>query len=156
MGTTAGVLYQATGRTGLLFYWTIYTSIIYISSYVIGLQWGVFGVAASYVTASLLFVFYPNTRLSGSLIGMSFTEFVKNVSGIFGCAALMSATVYAAGLGLQGIVHVRVGLLLLVALGIAIYVSLLIGLRIQAFEEMKELIIERRRKKIIVETAGTP
>src|SRR5688572_28906613 len=45
IGTTVGSIYQATGRTDLLLRWGIGSSLLIVTAIVIGLQWGIVGVA---------------------------------------------------------------------------------------------------------------
>src|ERR1019366_2577973 len=45
---TISLVYNTQGRTDLLFRWQIFASICYVTSFVVGLRWGIMGVAVSY------------------------------------------------------------------------------------------------------------
>lgn len=57
--STTGWLYQATGRTREMFHWGIGSSIVIVSSFLVGLPWGITGVAASYTLCYVLVIFLP-------------------------------------------------------------------------------------------------
>jgi len=56
--TTVGIIYQVKGRTDWLFRWGIGAGMLIIIAFVIGLQWGIVGVAAAYAIASFCLT-YP-------------------------------------------------------------------------------------------------
>lgn len=70
LGTLVGDIYQAKGRTDLQFRWGLFSSFIIVSSFVIGLRWGIVGVAAAYAVATIILT-YPGLRLAYGLINMS-------------------------------------------------------------------------------------
>jgi len=53
IGTTVGSIYNAKGRTDWLFRWGIGSSLFIIIAFVIGLRWGIVGVATAYASATL-------------------------------------------------------------------------------------------------------
>ena len=143
LGTTAGIIYQARGRADLQLRWTIYASAIILPAFVIGLNWGALGVARAYVIASILFLTGPGVRIVGSLIDMTISEYVRNVSGVFGCSAAMAIIVYVSGLSLRTSFSHLTCLLILVPLGVAVYLLLILTFRIRAFAELRELVAEK-------------
>ena len=147
LGTTAGVIYQACGRTDLQFKWTIYASAITLLSFVIGLQWGALGVATSYVISSLVFLLYPGTRIVGSLIDMTFYEYLKNVAGVFGCALTMFWLVVWLGQILQNQMMAWKVLTVQVALGVVVYVVLIAIFRVNGFLEIRDLVASSLKRK---------
>lgn len=56
---TVGAIYQAKGRTDTLFRWGVFTGILSVGAFMIGLHWGVIGVATAYAILSALLVL-PN------------------------------------------------------------------------------------------------
>ncbi|MDP1676910.1 MAG: MOP flippase family protein [Bacteroidota bacterium] len=56
--TTTGSLFQAKGRTDILFLWSIFTGIIAVTSFYLGLPWGLKGVALGYVIATILWTYH--------------------------------------------------------------------------------------------------
>ena len=76
IATTVGHIYTVKGRTDWMFRWGIAAGISVILFFVVGLQWGVIGVAASYAIWSI-FAFYPNFAIPFRLIDLPFSDFVK-------------------------------------------------------------------------------
>ena len=140
LGRTTGFIYKSLGRTDIHLKWTIYCGAVYILSFTIGLQWGTIGVAYAYVISSLLFVGCPNILLACSLIGISFSEFFKNITSTFVCAVMMSAIVYGAGLMIDGRVSNLTALLSLIALGGAVYALLVWLFNLKAIAELSDML----------------
>jgi O-antigen/teichoic acid export membrane protein len=69
IGTSVGALYLATGRTDVMFKWGVAAGLLVIPAFIIGLQWGVAGVAAAYAIASLL-LFWPSLAIPFRLVGL--------------------------------------------------------------------------------------
>lgn len=65
--TTVGIIYQVNGRTDWLFRWGIGAAMLTIISFLIGLQWGIVGVAAAYAITTLILT-YPNFAIPFRLI----------------------------------------------------------------------------------------
>ncbi len=78
IGSTVGSIYLAKGRTDWMFRWGIFSSVIAVSAIVIGLRWGINGVAVCYAIATLLLI-YPNFAIPFRLIDLRFTDFVLNL-----------------------------------------------------------------------------
>jgi O-antigen/teichoic acid export membrane protein len=66
---TVGTIYQVSGRTDLLLRWGLIAGLLTLTGFVVGLQWGVLGVASAYtfVTVALL---YPVFAIPFRLIGL--------------------------------------------------------------------------------------
>ncbi|HTY10700.1 MAG TPA: MOP flippase family protein [Bacteroidota bacterium] len=92
--STTGSIYLAKSRTDWMFRWGIATGISGVAAFVIGLHWGVIGVATGYLIASLIWL-YPGLAIPFSLIGLSILELLKKVWRPFSCAALMLAVIFA-------------------------------------------------------------
>lgn len=65
--TTIGIIYQVKGRTDWLFRWGIISGTLVVIAFVIGLQWGIIGVASAYTIATLILA-YPNFAIPFRLI----------------------------------------------------------------------------------------
>jgi len=59
VAATVGAIYQAKGRTDTLFRWGVFTGLLSVSAFLIGLHWGIIGVATAYAILSALLVL-PN------------------------------------------------------------------------------------------------
>lgn len=69
IGTTVGAIYQAKGYTGWMLYWGIGSGLLIFLAFIIGLQWGVVGVAAAYAIVSIILT-YPGFAIPFKLIDL--------------------------------------------------------------------------------------
>ena len=76
--TTVGPVFMACGRADWLARWGFFAGAVLISAFVIGLNWGVVGVAAAYAIASLVISPIP-LYLTGKLAGFGLTEFGRKM-----------------------------------------------------------------------------
>ncbi len=80
--TPAGTIFKAKGRTDIWFKWGLLTGVIFITAFVIGLKWGIFGVAIGYLIANLVTI-YPGLSIPFKLIGLRVSDFVKSFRNTF-------------------------------------------------------------------------
>jgi O-antigen/teichoic acid export membrane protein len=73
---TVGGIYQAKGRTDLLFRWGIFSGSLAIASFVIGLRWNVIGVALTYALVSCA-IAYLNFALPFRLVNLKIRDLLK-------------------------------------------------------------------------------
>jgi PST family polysaccharide transporter len=97
IGTTTGVLYQACGRTDLLFRWGLASGAVTIVAFAIGVNWGVRGVASAYAIRTLALTYF-NFSIPGRLIEMRYREVVAAAAGPLVLSAVMAAAMYGMGL----------------------------------------------------------
>lgn len=88
-----GPIYQAKGRTDWLLKWGIFTSIGVIIAFSIGLNWGVIGVASSYLIITSIWT-YPCFAIPFKLINMKFFLLLKSLNRIFIISLIMSVLVF--------------------------------------------------------------
>jgi O-antigen/teichoic acid export membrane protein len=86
--TTVGMIYQSKGRTDWMFRWGIFSGAIVTIGFVIGLQWGVIGVAASYLVTSFLLT-YPNFVVPFRLIDLNVVDLGKVLLRPLACSILI-------------------------------------------------------------------
>lgn len=91
--TSAGTIYQAKGRTDIWFKWGIVTGIIFISSFIIGLKWGITGVAVGYLIANLITI-YPGLLIPFNLIDLKVKSFLLSFRRTFLISLIMSLFIY--------------------------------------------------------------
>jgi PST family polysaccharide transporter len=120
IGATVGPIYQAKGRTDWIFLWGIGSGIFVTIAFVVGLQWGVVGVAGAYTIAGII-LFYPNFILPFRLIELKFRELLKALSRPLFCTLLMVFLLLAAKFFLPGSLNHIWSLGILVILGILVY-----------------------------------
>ena len=70
IGTTVGTIYQAQGRTDWMFRWGIGAGFLIVLAIVIGLRWGIIGVAGAYATAMAVLA-YPLFAIPFKLIDLT-------------------------------------------------------------------------------------
>jgi PST family polysaccharide transporter len=100
IGTTCGPIYMAKGRTGLLFKWGLLAAATVILSFIIGLRWGISGVAGCYAIASILLA-YPGMTIPLSLIQLRVTDSLRVLWRPFICALIMACCVWVINLPLS-------------------------------------------------------
>jgi O-antigen/teichoic acid export membrane protein len=118
-------LLQSRGRAGTLLRYNLVATAANVTAFVVGLTWGVKGVAAAFAIARLAMLpVFP--WLAGRSVDISLARFFRNLAPVAEAAAFMFAAVLAvrlalvqAGLGAPG------RLVLLVAVGAASYVGIL-------------------------------
>ena len=120
VGATVGAIYTAKGRTDWMFRWGIGAGIFVMIAFVVGLRWGIVGVASAYAIASLI-LFYPSIAIPFRLIDLEFANLLKALwrpftnSMVMFVVLLMFRAILPSGLS-SGVV-----LTLTVALGIGVY-----------------------------------
>ena len=120
IATTVGSIYMAKGRTDWALWWTIGAGSLIVLSFVLGLPWGILGVAASYAIMFLLLT-YPAFAIPFHLIGLR----VRDLGGVLWrpatCSLLMYAVVAGTALWSPPDVPGWLTLSLLVPLGAVVY-----------------------------------
>ena len=90
---------QARGQANTIFRFSILFTVTHTAGFVVGLQWGVVGVAVAYAVTSIL-VEPIYTVLTARSIGVSPWLVVRGLRGVFEASALMTAAVLLARVGL--------------------------------------------------------
>jgi lipopolysaccharide exporter len=92
VGATVGPIYQVKGRTDWMLHWGFGAGTFTILSIIIGLYWGIVGVAAAYAIASLILL-YPNFAIPFRLINLKFVQMLKVLRRSLLNSSLMFITV---------------------------------------------------------------
>jgi len=139
--TTVGTIFMAKGNTDTQLKLGTVNAILTVIGFIVGLNWGVNGVALSYLIVNLI-MFYPTFKISWGQIGLSVKDGLAEIAPIFTISTLMGLGVYFSNLlFFQNIENQFLRLLLMVTLGITLY---LIMLRIR-YGSIKVLINELRK-----------
>jgi O-antigen/teichoic acid export membrane protein len=95
---------QARNRTKTILRYSVGFCAAHVIGFVIGVQWGVLGVAAAYAVTSLMVEPFL-TVITARALNVSPWVFVRSVAGVFGCSLVMAAAVLAARLAMldQGV-----------------------------------------------------
>ncbi len=120
VGTTVGTLYLSTGKTRKLLLVNLVSTPVILASFIIGLRWGILGVAVAYATASLA-LFYVSLGIAFRIIGLGMAEFHRTIGGPAVSSLLMFAAVSALPLIPGWPTMPRIRLPLAVAVGVAVY-----------------------------------
>jgi len=94
--TTTGSIYMAKGTTSLMFKIGFAFSLVTVASFVIGLPFGVEGVAIAYALANLIMI-YPNLHFAWKQINLSVFEGLIKLYPFLASAILMSIAVFLLG-----------------------------------------------------------
>jgi PST family polysaccharide transporter len=148
IGTLNGNLYLSQGRADLQFRISLILKANILLSIIVGLRWGVMGVAIGYTIASLINS-YPSISYAVRLINMTFFDLLRNLSGIFVNAAMMAAAVWVFGLILPDGWSYWVCLAIQVPFGILIYFMLLHTFKLKAYLDIKKFIYEQWQIKFV-------
>ncbi|MEN3273797.1 MAG: hypothetical protein V7636_2558 [Actinomycetota bacterium] len=145
--TTVGWLYQATGRTDLLFRVGLALGLLPLAAIVIGVNIGTLdAVVAGYAIASLALL-YPVIRIAGSLIDMTFTDVMCSLAPVSLCTAVM----VAATLGVDAVLPSGMSHLAALAVdgaaGGAIYVALVHLLHIAPYLDARDQVLVHLRRR---------
>jgi PST family polysaccharide transporter len=142
--TLIGNIYLSQGKADQQFRVGLVLRTNLILGIVIGLQWGVVGVAIGYSIASLINI-YPNLYFAGRLINLKFIELVQNLSGIFLCAIGMALIVYMIGQLMPQDWPSWALLTIEVSVGMLAYFVLIHMFRLDAYIEVRTLLLEQAR-----------
>jgi O-antigen/teichoic acid export membrane protein len=144
VASTVGWLYQSQGRTDLLFRWGFIASCVLVCGFVIGIHWGVKGVATGYAIATYG-VLYFTFAIPGRLIGMKVSEVFGTLSGALLSALGMAGVVWGVGTLLPADWPSWAALITLFAVGVVAYAILIRIFVIEPYRELKHLLIGRIR-----------
>lgn len=139
--TTVGNIFILKGTTALMFRIGSINAGVIVLSFVMGLPFGVEGVAISYAIANLVML-YPNLKYSWNQVGLRVTEGLAVLKVFFVAAALMALTVHLAGLWL--VTHGWAQFAILATqfgTGVLVYVTCLLLLtRLQILKMVREIL----------------
>ena len=93
MGTTVGTILLSQGRSDISFKWNLFAVINLSIAMVIGMKWGIIGVAMG-VTIFSFYAFWISFYITGNLINMSLLDLVKFIRKSFLYTLLMMMIVY--------------------------------------------------------------
>lgn len=143
IGVSVGWVMQAQNRADLVLKWNIYSVVMRIAGVFIGVRWGAMGVATALTVVTWVFYLLPGWYLSMNLIGVKLSRTIRNVAPPALATAAMCAVVAAVMPWLDGLPHRWMQLGIEVAVGVAVYVGLCAGFRMQAWQDATRLVRER-------------
>jgi O-antigen/teichoic acid export membrane protein len=136
IGTTVGQIYSAKGRTGTMFAWGLGSSIVTVGSFVIGLHWGIQGVAIAYAAAMALLA-YPLFRIPFGIIGLPMSAFVRALAPYVAATGVMFAVVLVLRRAMESYAFQPLSILLVtVPAGVVVYLLTAWMIRLSALTEL--------------------
>lgn len=151
IGATVGWIYQSQGRTDIMFRWGIFSTIINITAFIVGLRWNVEGVTISYAIASLVLLF-PNFSIPFKLINLKVGFFVKQFKSIFLATVGMGSTVFMLRFFMETVLKKNDLIILITAIiiGVFSYTSFLFLLDRNLFKEVLQLFKQLQLPSLII------
>lgn len=118
--TTVGTIYQAKGRTDRMLQWGVAAGLLTVLAFVVGLPWGIVGVAVAYATANLILA-YPGFAIPFRLIDLKVRKLASELLRPLVCSLVMLLVVV--GLRVVLSAHLPAGwvLALLIPVGVIVY-----------------------------------
>ena len=139
---SAAVL-QVLERTSWLFRYTLVSTGLTIGSFVVGIQWGIVGVATAYAIVTTVTMPYL-LSMPLRLTGISPLRFVSAIAGVLQAAVVMGAVLVAVRYGLLDSASSALRLAILVPVGIAVYLPVCAWRSPEALAEVRALRLRRR------------
>jgi PST family polysaccharide transporter len=140
---TVGWIYQSQGRTDLMFRWGVFSGIVTLISFFIGIRWGIQGVALAYLLRGYLVLWYPSIVIPGRLINMTFFEYFSNISGILGLTLIMGVAVYMVRIVRPSDWSMLMLLVTQVGLGVVVYGGLVLLFNLKAYRDLRDILMNR-------------
>jgi len=145
--TLSGEILLALGRARTLFRFTVLWFAGTVGAFVLGLQWGILGVAACYVGVTLL-IEPVRTYLACHALQISVWRFIGALTGVAQAAAIMAAAVIATReLLLAQDVPAGARLLAAIVVGVAVYVPACAWRCPEVVEEFRRFLPKRRGRR---------
>jgi O-antigen/teichoic acid export membrane protein len=139
-----GQVYQALGRPGLFLRFLCFATIVMVGGFVIGLRWGVVGVAGSYAVTRAIMLIANSVEMS-RLMDFDLWRMGRSYVGIFARAGVMGAVVYAGRLALVHLgVPMGLRLAILVAGGTLVYLAVTMAVAPDLVRDARDEILRRR------------
>lgn len=93
ISSVTGLIYTSKGRTDLLFYWDLFYGAAIVTSFCIGVFWGINGVATAYAIASFALA-YPGFIIPFKLINLSFKDFLRALIPYLKASTIMGIALF--------------------------------------------------------------
>jgi O-antigen/teichoic acid export membrane protein len=126
ISTTTVYIYMAMGKTGVMFRWGLISTGLTVAGFVIGLHWGVGGVASSYAIVTLL-TLIPTFRIPFRFIRLRVWDLWIALWPVTRATAAMAIAIVALRRLVLGSIHLPavLALLVFVPFGAAIYFAMM-------------------------------
>ncbi len=141
--TSVSLIYQAKNRTGLMLCWGVFAGICVVAAFVVGLRWGVAGVAQSFAVVAVLLA-VPGLYIPLRLIGVPLRKLGKVLWRPALVTALMMLCTWLVGQQLPPFLPALSALLVMIIVGALSYLAFSRWLNRRQWGELW-LLVRRRR-----------
>ncbi len=124
IAATTGSIYMSTGKTNWMFGWGVFSGVITITGFFIGLKWGVIGIALSYLISTLI-LFYPVFFLPLRIVHLSFLKFIGNFWRIILSCLIMFVVAFLYRMFLENKISYMFNFIVLIVIGIITYFTMI-------------------------------
>jgi PST family polysaccharide transporter len=137
VSSSMGLLFTSLGRTDLMLRWGIFSGVTYIIAFLIGINWGILGVAIAYVVNGYLVLWYPAWTIPGRLVNLTFLDMLKNISGAIICSIIMAVSVWFFAGGLSPFLPLVFSLAMQIIFGGVLYITLIHVFHLRGYHEIR-------------------
>jgi O-antigen/teichoic acid export membrane protein len=136
--TMVGSIYNAKGRTDRLFQWGLFSSVLYVGSFFLGLHWGIQGVATSYAIVWLTLMI-PGFSIPFRIVQLQWREFLVFMwpEVLLSLAMALVTLIWLRGIRLIPGTGDKIQLGSTVVIGIVFYVGALLWWKPPVLQEMR-------------------
>jgi len=121
LDSTTGTLFQIKGKTNWLFWWGMLTGVLFLFAYIIGLKWGIIGVAGGYLILTLVQT-YPGFAIPFRLINLKVKNYFFAVKGILLASLVMGLLVFVSKNFFAAYTSVKINFFLNSFFGLVLYI----------------------------------
>jgi len=118
--------------------WGVFTGVLYVAGFYVGLKGGLIGVTWSYCIAGVI-AWYPGWAIAGKLVDITFGDMVRPLLPSSACAVAMAGLVWLIGCVLKPVAATLV-LSIQVLAGAVFYALLVLLLRLKSWQHVRSLI----------------
>lgn len=120
ISSTGNLIFQAIGRTDVFLRWFLASAVLIVVAFVVGLRWGILGVAGAYAVVSFALT-YPSFKIPLSLIELPMPRLAAAIWRPAACGILMFLSLILLAHGFPPSLSERAQLAVLVPVGALIY-----------------------------------
>ncbi len=137
--STVGNIYQVKGKTDWMFKWSLFSSTVTLLGFIIGLNWGIIGVATSYLVTNLLLIL-PVFIIPFKLVDLPIVKFLRSFELTVLSVIGMLVVLFTASHLLADNYNNIITLFILIILGIVSYIVISYIINKKKLKEMKSVI----------------
>lgn len=140
VSSSVGLVFTSLGRTDLMLKWGIISGTAYLIAFLIGINWGILGVAIAYVSTGYVVLLYPAWTIPGRLINITFSEMARNTLGALLCSLIMAIGVWTLSNLLPHPLPIVASLTIQIIFGAVLYAALIHVFQLKAYQEIRAFI----------------